>query len=182
MKSTTQLCVRTYFSLPPETNTVFLIYCRPNFTPMPIFLPRRLAEVEVLLETPCTIATTHAHSIRELILNQLGAFLVFSVKTVDSNLFTPEEETGVRDWLMKNGLESLNPTSQPTGIGLLLNVSGPFTRSRWCARYWQQLGMFIIPCIRRTNDIERDKWIYSSLPEETPVGAMQLRMGNAKNQ
>lgn len=54
-------------------------------------------------------------------------------------------------------------------------------KSRWCARYWQQLGLHIIPCIRRTNDIKRDKWIYSSLPREVPVGAMQLRMGNKKN-
>lgn len=54
-------------------------------------------------------------------------------------------------------------------------------RSRWCARYWQQLGMSIIPIIRRTNDLKRDEWLYSSLPEEVPIAAMQLRMGGKKN-
>jgi len=54
-------------------------------------------------------------------------------------------------------------------------------RSRWCCRYWQQLGMKIIPLIRRTNDIERDQWMYSSLPPNTSIGFMQIRMGNKKN-
>jgi hypothetical protein len=53
-------------------------------------------------------------------------------------------------------------------------------KSRWVARYWQELGINIIPIIRRSNDLERDKWMYDSLPE-TPVGFMQIRMGGKKN-
>jgi hypothetical protein len=55
-------------------------------------------------------------------------------------------------------------------------------RSRWCARYWQQLSMKVIPLLRRTNDLERDKWLYDSLPSSTPIAAMQLRMGGKTNQ
>lgn len=54
-------------------------------------------------------------------------------------------------------------------------------RARWCCRYWQELGQTIIPLIRRSNDLERDTWLYSSLPEKIPVGQMQLRMGGKKN-
>lgn len=54
-------------------------------------------------------------------------------------------------------------------------------RSRWCARYWQQLGMSVLPILRRTNDLERDKWMYSSLPGGIHTAAMQLRMGGKKN-
>ena len=49
-------------------------------------------------------------------------------------------------------------------------------RARWCCRYWQQMGMNIIPMIRRTNDLERDKWLYTSLPRKMPIGMMQVRM------
>ena len=53
--------------------------------------------------------------------------------------------------------------------------------SRWCARYWQQLDIAVIPILRRTNDIKRDEWLYSSLPDVTPIAAMQLRMGGKRN-
>jgi hypothetical protein len=55
-------------------------------------------------------------------------------------------------------------------------------RSRWLCRYWQQLGIHVIPIIRRTNDLERDQWLYTSLPEKCPVMAMQLRMGGVTKQ
>ena len=55
-------------------------------------------------------------------------------------------------------------------------------RSRWCCRYWQELGIDVIPIIRRTNDVKRDApWLYNSLPEKLTVAAMQLRMGGKKN-
>jgi hypothetical protein len=53
-------------------------------------------------------------------------------------------------------------------------------RARWCCRYWQQLGMKIIPLLHRTNNFKTDSWIYSSLPEKTPIMCMQLRMGGRK--
>ena len=53
-------------------------------------------------------------------------------------------------------------------------------KSRWLCRYWQRLGIKIIPIIRRTNDFKRDLWLYSSLPETT-LAFMQLRMGGRKN-
>ena len=40
-------------------------------------------------------------------------------------------------------------------------------RSRWCCRYWQQLGIKIIPKIDVAISIEEDEWRYSSLPENT---------------
>lgn len=54
-------------------------------------------------------------------------------------------------------------------------------RSRWVCRFWQEHGIPVIPILRRTEDIEQDQWLYSSLPEKTPVAAMQLRMGGKKN-
>jgi hypothetical protein len=53
-------------------------------------------------------------------------------------------------------------------------------KARWCARYWQEAGLKVIPLIHRTNNLERDKWMYTSLPESTPIGIMQLRMGGTK--
>ena len=50
-------------------------------------------------------------------------------------------------------------------------------RARWCCRYWQELGMNIIPLIHRSNDLEADRWMYDSLPNPTPLAQMQLRMG-----
>ena len=51
-------------------------------------------------------------------------------------------------------------------------------RARWCARYWQESGgIDVIPMLRRSDNVERDKWMYDSLPEDLPVAFMQLRMG-----
>lgn len=50
-------------------------------------------------------------------------------------------------------------------------------RARWCCRYWQKMGINVIPMLRRSRDVEADAWLYNSLPREVPVMAMQIRMG-----
>lgn len=54
-------------------------------------------------------------------------------------------------------------------------------RSRWCCRFWQEHGIRTIPILRRTNNFDKDVWMFYSLPDNTPIAAMQLRMGGKKN-
>lgn len=53
-------------------------------------------------------------------------------------------------------------------------------RSRWCARYWQELGVKVIPNLRAANT-ERDcSYLLDTLPEHMPICMMQVRMGGEK--
>lgn len=54
-------------------------------------------------------------------------------------------------------------------------------RSRWCCRYWQGLGLPIIPMLRRTTK-ERREMSMGTLPKKCPIMAMQVRMGGSKVQ
>ncbi len=53
-------------------------------------------------------------------------------------------------------------------------------RSRWCARYWQELGVHVIPNLRAANT-ERDcSYLLDTLPNKMPICMMQVRMGGEK--
>lgn len=53
-------------------------------------------------------------------------------------------------------------------------------RSRWCARYWQELGVKVIPNLRAANT-ERDcSYLLDTLPDHMPICMMQVRMGGEK--
>lgn len=55
-------------------------------------------------------------------------------------------------------------------------------RSRWLCRYWQEIGIKIIPQLYRCAAWERP-WILGTLPEGAcEIMFMQIRMGGAKNQ
>jgi hypothetical protein len=54
-------------------------------------------------------------------------------------------------------------------------------RSRWCCRYWQEIGLQIIPILRRTTK-ERRALIMDTLPKKCPIMALQIRMGGSKVQ
>jgi hypothetical protein len=53
-------------------------------------------------------------------------------------------------------------------------------RSRWCVRYWQELGVKVIPNLRAANT-ERDcSYLLDTLPDQMPICMMQVRMGGEK--
>ena len=56
-------------------------------------------------------------------------------------------------------------------------------RSRWCARYWQEFGIHIIPSISWGGDPDKMKsWAFETLPKGCPYVAIQCRtqLGNKK--
>jgi hypothetical protein len=63
----------------------------------------------------------------EIILNPLVGSSVSSLRTRHLRNITVNLHGMLRDWLMSNGMLSLNLTSVHTGIGLLPNVFGQFT-------------------------------------------------------
>ena len=47
-------------------------------------------------------------------------------------------------------------------------------RNRWCARYWQEAGLNIIPNIE-LSDAKTYEWVRSGIPRPSPVVAVQCR-------
>ena len=125
--SSKQLCVMTCFSPQKATPSGYLIYCRPSFTPVPNFLVQHLQEMEAHFLTQCITATIPDLSTRQIILNPLEDSSDFIVRTKPLSLFIGTQLDLLRDWMEKNGLPFSNLTSQPIGIGLMQNVSGPST-------------------------------------------------------
>jgi len=52
-------------------------------------------------------------------------------------------------------------------------------RSRWCARFWQEAGLDIIP-ILRWSDARTYEWVFTGIPQHAPVVAVECRSIKSK--
>ena len=69
----------------------------------------------------------------------------------------------------------VEPDFSPWGDMPLIQRQWQVYRGRWCARYWQSLGIYIIPNLIAEHRTHMNTWAFAGVPTPCPVLAVQCR-------
>ena len=144
---------------------------------IPDLLPDRLAEVLPSLENPFFVYRTQKLTRAKAYGGILGFF-------VDDYRFSCAWDYPAR---MLSSLQGLGLAAvcepdfsiwadDPPAIQLFAVY-----RARWVARYWQEHGLDVIPCLNWSDEWSYE-WAWAGLPSEIPVAAIECRSCGANRE